>query len=219
MRFRDRRDAGRRLARRLKSLRAQRPVVLGLPRGGVPVAAEVAAGLGVPLDVLVVRKIGLPQQPELGVGAVGEGGVSVFDDAVLDTLGLTRADLADVVRRETREVNRRIRRYRGERPPAAMAGRTVVLVDDGVATGSTVRAAVEILRRRHADRIVVAAPVGSARAITALAGVADEVVCLQSPAYFRAIGEFYDDFAQLSDAEVIAILGTPHDMPASVAPS
>jgi putative phosphoribosyl transferase len=208
MRFRDRRDAGRRLAQALRALEGAHPVVLALPRGGVPVGAEVARQFRVPMDVLVVRKIGLPSQPELGVGAVGEGGVSVFNDRLLDELGLVPSDLAEVTRRETREVHRRVERYRGDRAAASVAGRTVVVVDDGVATGFTARAAVEILRRRGAGRIVVAVPVGARRAIAELSRLADEVVCLHSPAEFGSIGEFYDDFGQLSDAEVSAILAT-----------
>lgn len=208
MRFRDRRDAGRRLAQELGALEGEHPVVLALPRGGVPVGAEVARHLHVPMDVLVVRKIGLPSQPELGVGAVGEGGVSVFNDRLLDDLGLVASDLAEITRRETREVYRRVGRYRGDRPAVSVAGRTVVLVDDGVATGFTVRAAIEILRRHGAARIVVAVPVGARRAIVELSGLVDQVVCLHAPDRFSGIGEFYDDFGQLSDAEVAATLGT-----------
>ncbi len=208
MRFRDRRDAGRQLARALTALEGENPVVLALPRGGVPVGAEVARHLHAPLDVLVVRKIGLPSQPELGVGAVGEGGVSVFNDRLLDDLGLVASDLAEVTRREVREVHRRVERYRGDRPAASVTGRTVVLVDDGVATGFTVRAAIEFLRRQGAARILVAVPVGGRRAIAELSGLADQVVCLHAPGRSSGIGEFYDDFGQLSDAEVTAILGT-----------
>lgn len=209
VRFHDRRDAGRQLATRLHALEGEHPLVLALPRGGVPVAAEVADRLQAPLDVLVVRKVGLPSQPELGVGAVGEGGVNVYNSSLLQELGLAPTDLAEVVRRETREVHRRVERYRGDRPPVSVGGRTVVVVDDGIATGFTVRAAVEVLRRRGVGRVVVAVPVGSARAVAELRRLADEVVCLHAPAHFMAIGDFYDDFGQLSDAEVTAILGTP----------
>lgn len=211
VRFHDRRDAGRQLATRLHALEGEHPIVLALPRGGVPVGAEVARHLHAPLDVLVVRKIGLPSQPELGVGALGEGGVSVYNSSLLRELGLAPSDLADVTRRETRELHRRVERYRGDRPAASVLGRTVVVVDDGVATGFTVRAAVEVLRHRGAGRVVVAVPVGSARAIAELGRLADEVVCLHAPADFMGIGDFYDDFGQLSDAQVTAILGTPRE--------
>jgi putative phosphoribosyl transferase len=204
VRFRDRLDAGRRLAERLDHLRDERPVVLALPRGGVPVAVEVAAHLDAPMDVLVVRKLGLPRQPELGVGAIGEGGERVFNQDLLHELRLSPDDLAEVAEVEAAEVDRRVARYRGGHPPLDVAGRVVLVVDDGVATGFTARAAVEIVRARGAARVVVAVPVGSRQAMAELADLADEVVCLGTPSPFRAIGLFYDDFRQVSDNEVLA---------------
>ena len=204
MRFRDRHEAGRQLAEQLDHLRGEDPVVLALPRGGVPVAAEVADHLGCPMDVLVVRKLGLPRQPELGVGAVGEGGTTVYNRDLLDQVGIEPADLAPVAQRETEEVHRRIERYRGDRPGVDVTGHTVIVVDDGVATGFTVRAAVRILRERGAGRIVVAVPVGPRSAVQELRALADEVVCLSSPTPFTAIGPHYDDFHQVADEEVVA---------------
>ena len=204
MRFRDRHDAGHQLADQLDHLRDEDPVVLALPRGGVPVAAEVADHLGCPMDVLVVRKLGLPRQPELGIGAVGEGGTTVYNHDLLDQVGIEPADLAHVAEREIDEVHRRIERYRGGRAGVDVAGRTVIVVDDGVATGFTVRAAVRILRERGAGRIVVAVPVGPRSAVEELQALADEVVCLSSPTPFTAIGPHYDDFHQVADEEVVA---------------
>lgn len=204
MRFRDRVDAGRQLAERLAGLRDDDVVVLALPRGGVPVAAEVAGELHAPLDVLVVRKVGLPRQPELGVGAVGEGGEVVWNTDLLRELGATPEDLHPVADRETEEVARRVARYRGDAPGIDVRGRTVVVVDDGLATGFTARAGVEVARRRGAARVVVAVPVGSRSAVADLDRIADEVVCLATPSPFRAIGLFYDDFDQVSDDRVVA---------------
>lgn len=204
MRFRDRTEAGRRLADHCDHLRGESPVVLALPRGGVPVAAEVADRLGAPLDVLVVRKLGLPRQPELGVGAVGEGGTTVWNRDLLGQLGLGPDDLREVTDREGTEVDRRVARYRGRDRGVDVAGRTVVLVDDGLATGSTARAAVEVLREWGAGRVVLAVPVAPRASVDELAGVADEVVCVATPDPFRAIGEFYDDFTQVSDDQVVA---------------
>jgi putative phosphoribosyl transferase len=206
MRFADRTDAGRQLAGRLQHLPAEGPVVVGLARGGVPVAAEVARALGAPLDVLVVRKLGCPWQPELGVGAIGEGGVAIVNQPLAASLGLTAREIDAVAKREGAELQRRLGRYRAGRPALPVAGRTVVLVDDGLATGSTARAAVRVLRGRGAGRVVVAVPVASRQALRALRRVADEVVVVQAPAWFVAIGQFYADFAQVSDQEVIRLL-------------
>lgn len=206
MRFRDRRDAGRRLANELTVIRHEHPVVLALPRGGVPVAAEVAEALEAPLDVLVVRKIGYPLQPELGVGAVGESGPPVFNLRLLRDLDLVPEDLERVVIDETREVHRRVAVYRGSRPGVPVTGRTVVLVDDGVATGFTLRAGVQVLREQGAGRIVIAVPVGARAAVSELRRLADEVVCLSTPEHFAAIGEFYADFGQVPDEDVVALL-------------
>jgi putative phosphoribosyl transferase len=206
MRFVDRRQAGRRLGASLAHLRSEGPVVVGLPRGGIPVAYEVARALGAPLDVLVVRKLGCPWQPELGVGAVGEGGIRLVNRPLLRSIGLTETELEGVAGREEAELQRRVRRYRGDRGPIPVAGRTVIVVDDGLATGFTARAAIEVLRRRGARRVVLAVPVAPADTLTQLHEITDEVVCLHAPSVFGAIGRFFDDFAQTSDEEVAGLL-------------
>jgi len=205
-RYRDRADAGRQLAARLSALRSERPLVLGLPRGGVVVAAAVATALGAPLDVLVVRKLGVPSQPELAMGAIGEDGVVVHDGRILAEAGVSDFARHRVEARERNELRRRVRVYRGDRPGPDVAGRTVVVVDDGLATGSTARAAVSVLRRRGAGRIVMAVPVGSPDAVAALGEVADEVVCPLVPPRLGSIGEWYVDFAPTADAEVLELL-------------
>jgi len=204
--FRDRADAGRRLAERLLHLRAERPVVLGLPRGGVTVAAEVADALGAPLDVALVRKLGVPYQPELAVGAIGEGGVRVVNDEVRRAAAVGEADLALVEARQRTELERQARTFRPGRAPADIAGRTVIVVDDGIATGSTARAACEIARARGATRVVLATPVAPAPTLAHLASVADEIVCVQTPEPFFAIGQWYADFSQVPDDEVVSLL-------------
>jgi putative phosphoribosyl transferase len=204
--FRDRSDAGRQLAGRLPHLRGQNPVVLGLPRGGVPVAAEIAAALDAPLDVIVVRKLGVPGRPELAMGAVGEGGIVVHDDLVLR---LTRVSGAEFVRarvEQEAEVGRRASLFRDVRPRVALAGRTAVVVDDGVATGSTARAACAVARAQGAIRVIFAVPVCAPDAATALAAAVDELVVLAVPPDFRAVGEAYDDFRATEDEEVLALL-------------
>ncbi|MFJ9952243.1 phosphoribosyltransferase family protein [Kitasatospora sp. NPDC091207] len=201
--FTDRTDAGRRLAALLGHLGGPGTVVVALPRGGVPVAAEVAAALGAPLDICVIRKLGVPRQPELGMGAIGEDGVRVLNDQVIRLAGVTPGQLAEVEVRERAELERRARRYRGGRPPADLRGRTVVVVDDGIATGSTARAACRIVRARGAARVVLAVPVAPEEWTDRLAGVADELVCVRTPSPFYAIGEFYDDFSQTGDEEVL----------------
>ncbi|MDF3299916.1 phosphoribosyltransferase family protein [Streptomyces tropicalis] len=206
MLFTDRRDAGRRLGARLEYLRGQDVVVLGLPRGGVPVAAAVAEALDAPLDVCMVRKLGVPYQPELGMGAIGENGVRVINDEVLRETGVSPADLAGVEEREREVLARRAARYRGERTATGVAGRTVVIVDDGVATGSTARAACRIARARGAARTVLAVPVAPHDWTDRLAGEADDMVCVATPAAFYAIGQFYADFTQVEDYEVAAEL-------------
>lgn len=202
----DRRAAGAALADRLRP-HAGRPetVVLGLVRGGVPVAAEVAARLGAPLDVLVVRKLGVPWAPEVAFGALGPHGVRVLNDDIAGRL--EPRQIADVTRVEEAERSRRERRYRGARPPLDLAGRTAVIVDDGLATGATARAAVVVAHRLGAERIVLAAPVGSAEACQSLAAVADELVCPVCAADFGAVSRYYRDFHQVSDDEVAAALG------------
>jgi putative phosphoribosyl transferase len=206
VRFRDRRDAGRRLAERLAPLRAPDVVVLGLPRGGVPVAAEVAAALGAPLDVIVVRKVGVPGQRELAMGAVGEGGVEVADERVLRLAAVPREEFGRAARLELDEVDDRVQRFRGGRPPLPLTGRVALLVDDGVATGSTARAACSVARAQGAVRVVLAAPVCSRESARSLTSEADEVVCLQCPRNFSAVGQFYDDFRPTRDDEVIELL-------------
>jgi len=204
--FRDRRDAGRQLAQRLSALRAEHPVVIALPRGGVPVAAEIAAALDAPLDVAVVRKLGAPQQPEFGIGAIAEDGVRVVHEDVVRAIGIGAAELERVVERERGELERRIRLYRGAGAPVDVAGRTAILVDDGLATGSTAQAAARLLRARGAARVVLAVPVGAPDGIELLRRDVDEVVCLLAPESLVAIGYWYEDFAPTSDAEVAALL-------------
>jgi putative phosphoribosyl transferase len=204
--FADRADAGRRLAEALAERDCAGSVVCGLARGGVPVAAEVAAALHAPLDVWVVRKLGVPFQPELGMGAIAEGPSLVLDRGMVEYLGITNAQVMAVVRREADEVRRRVRLFRGERPAPDVRGRTVILVDDGIATGGTARAAVRALRKRGAGRIVLAAPVGAPQTVETLKSEADEVVCLHMPPDLRAIGLWYERFGQVANEEVVAIL-------------
>jgi putative phosphoribosyl transferase len=206
VRFRDRREAGRLLAELLEPARGQDVVVLGLPRGGVPVAAEVARALDAPLDVIVVRKVGVPFQHELAMGAVGEGGALVVNERVVRLAGVEPAELERAERRERAEVASRVQQFRGDRPRIPLSGRTVVLVDDGIATGSTARAACAVARALGAARIVLASPVCARESARALAADADEVVCLQTPHDFRAVGQFYADFRPTEDDEVIALL-------------
>ena len=205
-RFVDRRDAGRALAAELSGHRLDDPVVLGLPRGGVVVAAEVARVLDAELDIVVVRKVGHPRQPELGLGAVAEDGATVWDERALRAAGLTEVDLAPVVAAERSECRRRTRLYRAGHPAPQLAGRTLVVVDDGVATGVTALAALRLLRSRDPRRLVMAAPVAARDAARALAGVADEVVTVLLPARFGAVSQFYDRFDQTSDQEVVRLL-------------
>jgi predicted phosphoribosyltransferase len=213
VRFTDRADAGRRLAERLRGELSADAVVLGLPRGGVPVGYEVAAALGLPLDVVVVRKLGLPYQPELAMGAVGED-VLVLNEHLLRAARVDAADLAAVERRERAEVARRTEALRAGRPPVPIAGREVVVVDDGIATGSTARAACQVVRARGARRVVLAAPVAPTNTARALADAADELVLVHVSDRFGAVGQFYVDFGQTSDEEVTALLALADDRPA-----
>ena len=206
MLFIDRAEAGRRLAQRLRYLRGTDVAVLGLPRGGVPVAFEVAEELGAPLDVIVVRKLGVPGQPEYGFGAIGEDGTRTIDVRVVRLTALTAPEIAAVEARERTQLDRRVRRLRGDRAPVPLTGRTVIVVDDGIATGSTARAACMVARSRGASRVILAVPVGSAEAAASLRHAADEVICLHTPTPFFAISQWYGDFSQVSDQEVTALL-------------
>lgn len=218
MLFQNRVDAGRRLGEALRKYAGNDVVVVGLPRGGVPVAAEVARAIGAPLDVIVVRKLGVPYQPELGMGAIGEAGVRVINQSVLRQSGVSEADLAEVERRERAELERRADKFRGNRPRESLAGRTVIVVDDGIATGSTARAACQVARAAGATRVVLATPVAPPDVVGSFDDVADEVVCLSTPEPFFAIGQFYADFGQTSDAEVVELLQRPAPATAHVAP-
>jgi putative phosphoribosyl transferase len=204
-RFADRRDAGRELAAVVDALSIGDAVVLALPRGGVPVAAEVARTIGAPLDVLVVRKLGLPFRPEVAMGAIGEEGAEVVNDDVVGMGRVTPAEFAAVERRERAELDARVRRFRGDRPPLPVAGRTALIVDDGVATGATARVACRVARARGASRIVLAVPVASPRALDSIPE-ADEIVCVEAPPGFMSVGMHYRDFRQTGDDEVAAIL-------------
>jgi predicted phosphoribosyltransferase len=205
--FRDRADAGQRLGTRLESWRAAEIVVLGLPRGGVPVADEVAQALGAPLDVIIVRKLGIPYQPEVAMGAIGEGGVRVLDAALAARAGVTAAEVDAVERRERATLDARVAQFRSADARLDLAGRTAIIVDDGIATGATARAACQVARQFGATRVIVAAPVGGADAMSRVDG-ADEVVCLLQPPGFQAVGVDYRDFAQTSDTEVAELLAT-----------
>ena len=207
MEFKDRRDAGRALAKALEAWRGRPDVlVLALPRGGVPVAWEVAQALGAPLDVLVVRKLGFPGQEEYAMGAIAAGGVRVMGDADAGW-PVSARELEAVVAREQAELARREQRYRGGRPPLDLAGRVLILVDDGLATGATMSAAVQAARAGQPKRIIVAVPVASTEAVQSVGALADEVMCLFTPEHFRAVGLWYQDFTQTSDEEVDRLLG------------
>jgi putative phosphoribosyl transferase len=206
-RYRDRTDAGRRLAARLRQY-ADRPdvVVLALPRGGVPVAFEVSEALHAPLDVFVVRKLGLPAHPELAIGAIASGGVRIVDEAALRRFGVTEEQLAAVAADEERELDRRERQYRDGLPSPDVTGKTVILIDDGLATGATMAAAATALRAQHPAGLVVAVPVAAAETCEAFRELVDEVVCGATPEPFHAVGLWYEDFSQTSDEEVRDLL-------------
>jgi putative phosphoribosyl transferase len=201
--FADRRDAGRRLAERLAPLAGEQVVVVALPRGGVPVAHEVAAALDAPLEILAVRKLGAPHNPEYGIGAVAEDGTCVIDAEAAEVLGISNAELDAIVVRESAELVRRVAAYRGDRPPLDLAGRTAVVVDDGVATGLTDTAALRAVRRKGPLRVVLAVPVSSPDALVRLRAEADEVVCLRAPRLLHGVSQYYRDFSQVSDKDVL----------------
>jgi len=207
-RFANRVDAGRRLARQLDAY-AGRPdvIVFGLPRGGVPAAAEVARYLQVPLDVFLVRKLGVPSHPELAMGAIAEGGVEVRDERLIDHLGIPRASVDEIAVRERRELDRRHSQYRGARGQPDIAGRTIIVVDDGLATGATMEAAVVALRQLGPAGVIVAAPVGAPETCRRLRQHADRVVCVATPSDLGAVGQWYDDFTQTTDEEVRQLMG------------
>jgi putative phosphoribosyl transferase len=206
MRFADRGDAGRRLAAQLGYLRGPQLVVLGVPRGGMPVAFEVARALGAPLDIVVVRKLGVPYQPELAMGAVGEGGVTVINPHVVSAARVNDPRFAAAQQAASAEVERRVHRLRGDHPRIPLAGRTALVVDDGIATGASISAACQVVRAHGAARVIVATPVAPATGVAELSRVADEVHCLSTPAWFSAVGEWYDDFTPTTDDQVVALL-------------
>ena len=208
MSFKDRIEAGRKLATALAAYRNQHPVVLALPRGGVPVAAEVASALKAPLDLILVRKIGVPTQPELAMGAVVDGGepIIVRNEDVIGLAGISESDFKAACDSELAEIERRRQRYLGTRPRAEVTARTAIVIDDGVATGATTRAALQATRRRKPKRLVLAVPVAPTDTLSALRSDADDVVCLEDHEFFGAIGFYYRDFRQVSDEEVIKIL-------------
>lgn len=205
--FRDRADAGRQLAQRLRDYAGRDDVlVLALPRGGVPVAYEVAAALDVPLDVFLVRKLGVPGQEELAMGAIASGGVRVLNDHVVRTLGISEEEIDRVAVQEQRELERRERAYRKGRPPPELRDRTVILIDDGLATGSTMRAAIDAVRQQGAREVIVAVPVAAVSTCEEFRREVDDIVCAQTPEPFYAVGLWYEDFSQTTDEEVYELL-------------
>ena len=214
--FADRRAAGRELARRLRHYAGRDDVVvLALPRGGVPVAYEVARELGAPLDVFTVRKLGIPGHRELAMGAIASGGVRVLNDEVISWLNIPQSTIDEVAREEQAELERREREYRGGRPRSDLAGKTVLLIDDGLATGSSMKAAVQAVRALKPARIVVAVPVGAPDTCRELNTIADEVVCAHAPRGFAAVGQWYRDFTQTTDEEVRSLLNGQESLPAA----
>lgn len=206
MRFQDRRDAGRQLAAELELLNLQDPVIIGLPRGGVPVAYEVALALGAPLDIIIVRKVGAPQNPEYGIGAIAEGHEGVINRGEVERLAISDAELQRIVANERDELERRRDRFRARFPVLDVQDKTAVIVDDGLATGVTASVAVRALRDRGARSVVLAVPVGAPPSVDRLRQMVDRLVCLDAPPEFRAVGTWYDDFQPTTDDEVIALL-------------
>jgi putative phosphoribosyl transferase len=210
--FADRKDAGLQLAAALKQLHLELPVVLAIPRGGVPVGFEIARALEAPLDIIVARKLGAPGQHELGLGAIVDGDhpQSVLNEEIIRELDVPPEYLQREMENELKEIRRRQQTYRKGRAPVDVKGRTVILVDDGIATGGSIRAALRGVRRMGPQKVVLAVPVAPSDTIESLRGEADQIVCLESPEFFLAIGEFYEDFSQTSDEEVIALLEAAH---------
>jgi predicted phosphoribosyltransferase len=204
--FHDRADAGRRLAMRLARYREENPSVIALPRGGVAVGYEIAHAFHAPLDVIVARKLGVPGREELGLGAIAPGGVRVLDEGIIDWFGISEAQLERIIARETAEMERRLRLYRGGDAPPEVTGRTVILADDGLATGVTARAAVLSLRQQNPRRLVLAVPVCAAETAEALRSQVDDLVCASTPLNFRAVGFWYEDFTQVTDEAVTVLL-------------
>lgn len=220
MPFTDRIEAGRQLAKALSHYKVQQPVVLALPRGGVPVAAEIAGALDAPLDLILVRKIGVPFQPELAMGAVVDGDkpITVRNEDVIKLTGVKEREFNAIRDEELAEIERRRKRYLGDRPHPLIAGRTIIIVDDGIATGATIRAALRATAERKPSRLVLAVPVAPTDTLQALRGEADDIVCLEDYAEFGAIGLYYADFRQISDTEVIEILAR-HPVTSPAVPS
>lgn len=214
MRFRDRTEAGRLLAEATAHLLGRPVVVLGLPRGGVPVGLEVARALRAPFDVMIVRKLGVPYQPELAMGAIGEEGVRVLNDDIIRLAGVTAAEIDAVEARERAELGRRAVRFREGRPRHPLQGRTAVIVDDGIATGATARAACAVARLQGAAQVVLAVPVAPRDWIARMGDAADEYVSVHTPASFDAVGRFYDDFTQTTDEQVVDCLRAAGGEPA-----
>lgn len=214
--FKDRAAAGRRLAESLQEFRNENPIVLALPRGGVPVGYEVARALNVPLDVMIARKLGAPGQPELGIGAIAPGGVRVLNEEAIDMLGIREAEIEAIAAEEERELARRLRRFRGDRPPPALRGRTVILVDDGLATGVTAKAAIRAIRKEEPRRIIFAVPVCASDTARSLSEEVDALVCLEAPPSFGAVGLWYQNFEQTLDEEVLEWLERAREKTAEV---
>lgn len=217
-RYRDRVDAGRRLAALVEQLELADPVILGLPRGGVPVAFEVSERLGAPLDVVVVRKVGAPRQPELAIGAVAEDDEVLIDDAAARAVGADRATIDELVSRERLQMTQGVARFRNGRALPALGGRDVVVIDDGLATGLTARVALRVARRHGPRTLMLAVPVGAMDSVGGLREVADDVICVLTPSRFLAVGLWYQRFGQTSDEEVLSLLSRSRRLPGSPAP-
>jgi putative phosphoribosyl transferase len=205
-RFKNREDAGKQLAKLLKNYKKQNPIILGMPRGGVPVAYEIAKQLKAPLDVIVSRKIGAPGQEEFAIGAIAPDDIVILDQSLVNSFGLTKEALNQLIENEKQEMNRRIKRFRGKKPPLNVKNRTVIIVDDGIATGKTALAAIRAVRKQKPQFIVLAAGVCAPDTVAMLEKEADEVVCVMKPSPFFAVGSFFDDFSQTTDKEVIELL-------------